>query len=342
MNKTPRALTAVVLVAAVVGLLCGLPADARAAENFLSSVTISSSDTPKLIFVQDSGSGNTPQTYQFQVSENGLQIIDITTGSNVPFHIEPISGNIGIGTTDPGPDNATQQYKLHLLSTANLNTFLMAENNNTGVNAAAVLRAKSDVVGVSFQAHGSGRTIARFGQTLAGWAEFLAVTGNGQIVGTVGAKPLILGTNSVNRLHIAGNGNIGLGNNSAPDSPIHHGPTNARLSVGGAWQDSSSREYKHGIENLGAGEALAALEKLTPVKFAYNADPAERHVGFIAEDVPNLVATKDRKTLGAMDVVAVLARVVQEQQKALEEQQRRHDRAVAELTAKVEALSRSR
>jgi len=39
-------------------------------------------------------------------------------------------------------------------------------------------------------------------------------------------------------------------------------------------------------------------------------------VGFIAEDVPDLVATEDRK---GMDVVAVLTKVVQDQQKTIEE-----------------------
>jgi hypothetical protein len=35
-------------------------------------------------------------------------------------------------------------------------------------------------------------------------------------------------------------------------------------------------------------------------------------VGFIAEDVPDLVSTKDRKGLSPMDIVAVLTKVVQE------------------------------
>ncbi|MBI2060130.1 MAG: hypothetical protein HYT87_10195 [Nitrospirae bacterium] len=46
---------------------------------------------------------------------------------------------------------------------------------------------------------------------------------------------------------------------------------------------------------------------------------AEQYVGFIAEDVPNLVATNDRKGLSSMDLVAVLTKVVQEQQRQIEE-----------------------
>lgn len=40
-------------------------------------------------------------------------------------------------------------------------------------------------------------------------------------------------------------------------------------------------------------------------------------MGFIAEDVPALVATRERKGLSAMDIVAVLTKVVQERQKTL-------------------------
>jgi len=48
------------------------------------------------------------------------------------------------------------------------------------------------------------------------------------------------------------------------------------------------------------------------VKFAYKTDKTEKHVGFVAEEVPELVATKDRKGLSSMDIVAVLTKVVQE------------------------------
>ncbi|MBF0137802.1 MAG: hypothetical protein H7833_19635 [Magnetococcus sp. DMHC-1] len=56
---------------------------------------------------------------------------------------------------------------------------------------------------------------------------------------------------------------------------------------------------------------------LNPATFAYKRDPAEKHVGFVAEDVPDLLATQDRKGLSAMDVVAVVTKVVQKQQKHL-------------------------
>ncbi len=47
----------------------------------------------------------------------------------------------------------------------------------------------------------------------------------------------------------------------------------------------------------------------------------EKHVGFIAEEAPDLIAAKDRKGLSPMDIVAVLTKVVKEQQETVQKQQ---------------------
>jgi hypothetical protein len=86
----------------------------------------------------------------------------------------------------------------------------------------------------------------------------------------------------------------------------------ARVTTGGVWTNASSREYKDKIEALATEEALDTLKELNPVKFAYKKDMTEKHVGFISEDVPDLIATKDRKGLSPMDIVAVLTKVVQD------------------------------
>jgi hypothetical protein len=51
----------------------------------------------------------------------------------------------------------------------------------------------------------------------------------------------------------------------------------------------------------------------------HDSDPSDPHVGFIAEDVPDLVAEPGRKSVSAVDIVAVLTKVVQEQQDELAE-----------------------
>jgi hypothetical protein len=107
----------------------------------------------------------------------------------------------------------------------------------------------------------------------------------------------------------------------------------ALCTTAGQWQDASSREYKENIHGLSAQEAAAALDGLEPVKFNYKVDADEESLGFIAEDVPALVATKSRKTLSAMDVVAVLTKVVQEQQKTIADLQKK----VSELEKKTDS-----
>lgn len=105
--------------------------------------------------------------------------------------------------------------------------------------------------------------------------------------------------------------------------------------VNGVWINRSSRASKENIEPLSAQEALTAFNKLQPVTYNYKTDKKESYVGFIAEDVPALVAINSRDGLSAMDMVAVLTKVVQEQDKKiqrLEAMQKRLTRVESLLT----------
>ena len=85
------------------------------------------------------------------------------------------------------------------------------------------------------------------------------------------------------------------------------------------------------------------MKSLNPVKFNYEVDSEERHLGFVAEDVPDLVATNDRKGMSPMDVVAVLTKVVQEQQRAAQAQQRlnqEQQKIISELEERVAELEK--
>ncbi|MBD2037671.1 tail fiber domain-containing protein [Leptolyngbya sp. FACHB-321] len=80
----------------------------------------------------------------------------------------------------------------------------------------------------------------------------------------------------------------------------------------------SSRALKENVVELSMEEATEALHGLNPVRFSYKTDAeGSLHTGFIAEDVPDLLASLDRKSVGPLDVVAVLTKVVQEQQGAI-------------------------
>ena len=105
-------------------------------------------------------------------------------------------------------------------------------------------------------------------------------------------------------------------------------------SDGASWVNASSRALKKDIKEVTAEEAIQTVENLKPVSFVYKEGNQEMHVGFIAEDVPEMVATGDRKGLESMDIAAVLTKVVQEQQRLLKEQQE----AMQQLQDKIVSL----
>jgi hypothetical protein len=123
---------------------------------------------------------------------------------------------------------------------------------------------------------------------------------------------------------IANSGNVGIGV-TAPSQPLQLA-SGAYVSAGGVWTNASSRTLKDRIAPLSTAEAIQTVASLSPVTFVYKTAPGESHVGFIAEDVPELVATQDRRSLATMDVVAVVTKVVQDQQRQLQDQdQQLHD-----------------
>lgn len=128
---------------------------------------------------------------------------------------------------------------------------------------------------------------------------------------------LTIGAGSVDRITIDGDGNVGIGR-ERPTQPLQMA-SGAHVTVGGVWTNNSSKKDKENIADLTAEEALKVLAALEPVRFNYRADSADEYIGFIAEDVPDLVASKDRQGLSAMDIVAVLTKVVQAQQEQIDE-----------------------
>ena len=130
------------------------------------------------------------------------------------------------------------------------------------------------------------------------------------------ANTLAIGAGSIDRITIDRDGNIGFGV-SRLTHPFELA-SGAHVTAGGVWTNNSSRADKENIRELRVDDAVAALAQLEPVRFNYKADVNEAHVGFIAEDVPELVAMADRQGLSTMDIVAVLTRVIQDQQKRIE------------------------
>ncbi|HWR89638.1 MAG TPA: tail fiber domain-containing protein, partial [Dissulfurispiraceae bacterium] len=143
------------------------------------------------------------------------------------------------------------------------------------------------------------------------------------------------------RMMIDYDGNVGFG--IVPAHPLHMA-SGAHVTAGGVWMNASSRKYKDHIQEIALEDALKTLRDLNPVTFSYKADPSEKHVGFVAEDVPELVATKDRRGLSPMDIVAVMTKVVQEQQSVIERQRNdmeKQQRIIDDLSARLERIERA-
>lgn len=142
------------------------------------------------------------------------------------------------------------------------------------------------------------------------WNDRSVTSGNDSLVSTAN-----------NQFLIRAAGGVGIGTNS-PGFPLEMG-SGAHVTTGGVWTNASSRAYKEKITNLSTEEALSAFQNLNPVKYNYKNETDEEYVGFIAEDVPELVATKDRKSLSPMDIVAIMTKVVQQQQAVISQLQER-------------------
>lgn len=106
----------------------------------------------------------------------------------------------------------------------------------------------------------------------------------------------------------------------------------------GNWVNGSSRHLKENISGLSVEEAQEALEQMEPVRYNYKQNRGEEHLGFIAEDVPDIVAMKDRKGLAGMDFIAVLTTVVKEQQKTIKRLEDKHQKTLDDHKKSIENL----
>ena len=129
-------------------------------------------------------------------------------------------------------------------------------------------------------------------------------------------------TTSVSTLFLTASDAVGIG---VQPSTGHRIETvdGAYCTTGGAWTNASSRILKKNIKNITSNDVADAIMSLEPIKFEYKASPNEKHLGFIAEDVPDIFASMDRKGLSSMDFVAALVAMVQNQQKQINELERK-------------------
>jgi hypothetical protein len=280
-------------------------------------------DTPTLRLQQDGSSGFQPQTWDVAGNETNFFIRDVTNGSTLPFRIRPtaptssifidVDGDVGIGTSSP--DNS-----LHI--------------DRTNGTAALFIQERSGTVDV--------RTLLKMENNGGSSIDWINTdTGTDWKMNTNNVDQFIIsevGATNPGKFILEDNGgDIELGLGRTPGHPIHH-VSGAHLTAAGVWTNASSRSLKKNIRELGAEDAVAAIRELKPVRYEYKRDKtAESYIGFIAEDVPELVAQNDRKSLSPMDMVALLTRVVQQQDATISTQKA----DIQELEARLDTLEKS-
>jgi hypothetical protein len=141
------------------------------------------------------------------------KFISSTEITNGPVYIDG-NNRVGIGTTTP--ENYVDVYKPGVST-------IRAKSTDVTSSSYGGVRFEADSAGAGLYTHSSGRTaLTRYGiASLASWTEIAQVTGNGLILSTyTNNKPIVLGTNNLERMRILGSGEVGIGT-TAPTGKLH-------------------------------------------------------------------------------------------------------------------------
>jgi hypothetical protein len=127
-----------------------------------------------------------------------------------------------------------------------------------------------------------------------------------------------------NAVTVLKNGNVGIGDET-PDYLLDMETDG----VGGyysasdhQWHNGSSRSLKQDIAPNEV-DVMGILDDVEIVQYRFRTETAENpdapyHVGFIAEDTPEMLSGKDRNSMSTGDCIGLLLAVVKEQQKEIE------------------------
>ncbi len=251
----------------------------------------------------NAGNNNTSGHYNTFVGKDAGN--SNTTGSLNSF----LGYRVGYNNTEGNYNTFLGRYAGYSNTTANYNTFLGdragyyntegKENTFLGI-VAGYSNTKGNYNTFFGNSAGYSNTEG-YSNTFVGYNTGFNTIGNGN---------LFLGCNAgfsepgSNKLYI---------DNSSTSTPLIYGEFDNNLVViNGLLSIASSREYKEKIDQLKVEKAIETLQNLNPVEFSYKATPSERHAGFISEEVPESLTSRDRKAVSPMDIVAVLTKVVQE------------------------------
>jgi hypothetical protein len=220
---------------------------------------------------------------------NSIHDLHLQTAGNNQVTVLQNNGNVGIGTDTP-------TSKLHVATSENQTTILRLSNRDLRLD----FNIENDEQ-TYFQTNSKGYN---FDQPITLASGTLNSIGN-----------LTLKTSNTEQITILQtNGNVGVGTTS-PEVKLH---VAGDIKVDGKVisndsQVASSSTHKENIIDLTSQEAADLLKELNPVKFVRKEDSIQQqHAGFIAEEVPDLVASEDRQAVRLMELVAILTKRVKD------------------------------
>jgi hypothetical protein len=248
------------------------------------------------VFSQDSATAGTGLG---TVASAGMVQGLTSANTAAPLSLQPAGGNVGIGTASPN-------YLLHL----------------KGAGATVLLQptsATNQQTGIGFHTNtdGPGFSIGRdFGN--AGNHDFFIYDQVAQVA----------------RIYLNSSGQVGIGTTTQTHLVQLSG---GAYSDGASWTNASSRDYKEAIRPL--ADPLPLLEQVEVYRYRYRAGHGEdrrERIGVIAEQLPALVASPDRRGAPTGELIALSLAA----NRALLEKIRRLEREKRAETARVEALAR--
>lgn len=326
----------------------GVGDDIENNHNFGFDTIVLRENNLRMFFEDTSNSGSFPgNNWRFIFNERDAGgasyfAVEDATAGRIPFKVEagaPLNslvvdstGRVGVGTDAPALElhvtdgdspalrleqNASSGFTAQTWDLASNETNFFIRDVTNGSQLPFKIRPSAPTGSLDIKADGEvlfGNHVTINGGTSVGSAALHVnidpLAGEGVIIGPNSGDDAV--TANLATLHVEGTGYF-----------------SQTLEIG------STRESKERIRDITLEEAMQALDGLNPVQFHYIDDPASQ-LGFIAEDVPDLVATDGRRTVRPMDFVAVLAKVVKEHER------REQDllRTVNDQERRIEALSK--
>ncbi len=261
------------------------------------------------------------QTWTLGTSQNfnGNQfyLYDFTNNKFV-MTAQPISGNVGIGTSAPG-------FQLHVKSDSTP-YMVYGEHLSTATNVAGIAGSSSNGLGVL------GTSITKIGVQGSVFSDSgVGVSGvsTGRGTGVSGYSPSGVAVNgdSVDSYGVSGHSSNSFGVYGS-SSNSYAGYFFGRVYVTGTLTQNSDIRLKQGVANLGYG--LKHVLQLRPVTWTWKQRPDDRlQFGLIAQEVetvlPELVTTEkdaeQTKGINYIGLMPVVIKAIQEQQKEFEQKE---------------------